>query len=114
MRRSHGIKALGIEKKYALAAALLGALIVGYALIPDAAPVKPVEVSFTDGSAGGTEIVPASCASAPPIAPNNGSAYQRREQCRGQHARLQFLRNQQRGPDVFRSRPQRRGSAGFL
>jgi hypothetical protein len=49
---------------------------IGYALMPHRITVSSVEVSFTDDSKGGMEIVPASCASSPPGAPNNGAAYQ--------------------------------------
>jgi hypothetical protein len=76
MRQVHGKEQIRIEKKYVLVLALLGALILAYVLVPRAAPVKSVEVSFTDTSAGGMEIVPASCASAPPPGSGDGHGYQ--------------------------------------
>ena len=55
-------------------ALLAGALLIAYfALNSSMAPMRSVEVSFTDSSKSGMQIVPASCASPPP--PTSGDTY---------------------------------------
>ena len=72
MRHARSGKRIKVEAKYALIAAVVGVFIVAYALLPAAKSVKSVEVSFTDASKSGLEIMPASCASGvPPYSGDN-------------------------------------------
>ncbi len=67
----------GVDKKYLAALLVAGALLIAYALTGTRATVRSVEVSFTDSSKSGMQIVPASCASAPPADTGdaNGTGY---------------------------------------